>query len=385
MTRMLSGCPVATSVCLSPASSISTAANTNTTSAMPPAVSAVVSLRGQRLRTTVGERDRHRSGSARSPDRAQPVDDPHRRRAHARARAPRRRRRRARTRSAAPPCARVTSNTGNSVPICAANPSPTGKVSAMPMAAADRRDRERLAENQRGARRPGAKPSALSVAYSASRSRAVIAMVLAITAMMITITTKETIADRDHDRLGLRDEAELERLLGLGERLGERVPEQRVDRVADLAPRDRRRRCRREDRRPGRRAAAAALLHRLVQVVPVEEHLRGVGLRLGAVVDAAHHELPGAGEDRPAQRHHVAHLEAVACRRACARPRRPCGRAGRPRARSGGTRNSGTGRSRCAARPRTAGRSSWAPGRCRRTSWRSVTAVTPSTVRIRSR
>ncbi len=46
----LSAEPVATSVCRSPASSISTAANTNTTSAMPPAVSTVVSRRTQRLR-----------------------------------------------------------------------------------------------------------------------------------------------------------------------------------------------------------------------------------------------------------------------------------------------------------------------------------------------
>ncbi len=44
--------PVDTSVVFSPASSISTAANTKTTSAMPPAVSAVVSLRTQRLRAT---------------------------------------------------------------------------------------------------------------------------------------------------------------------------------------------------------------------------------------------------------------------------------------------------------------------------------------------
>ena len=48
----LSYSPVVTKVCLRPASSISTAANTNTTSASPPAVSAVVSRRVQRLRTT---------------------------------------------------------------------------------------------------------------------------------------------------------------------------------------------------------------------------------------------------------------------------------------------------------------------------------------------
>ncbi len=44
----------------------------------------------------------------------------------------------------------------------------------------------------RAATKPGPKPSALRVAYSARRSRAVIAMVLATTAKMITITTNET-------------------------------------------------------------------------------------------------------------------------------------------------------------------------------------------------
>ena len=39
----------------------------------------------------------------------------------------------------------------------------------------------------------GPKPSALSVAYSAVRSRAVIAMVLAITAMMMKMTRNDTI------------------------------------------------------------------------------------------------------------------------------------------------------------------------------------------------
>ena len=42
------------------------------------------------------------------------------------------------------------------------------------------------------ATKPPAKPSAFIVAYSAQRSRAVIAIVFAITAMMMTITTKDT-------------------------------------------------------------------------------------------------------------------------------------------------------------------------------------------------
>jgi hypothetical protein len=46
----LSGWPVATSVARMPSPIISTVANTNTTSAMPPAVSSVVTRRTQRLR-----------------------------------------------------------------------------------------------------------------------------------------------------------------------------------------------------------------------------------------------------------------------------------------------------------------------------------------------
>jgi len=52
ITTTLSAAPVPPSEARRPASSISTAANTNTTSAMPPAVSTVVSLRTHRLRAT---------------------------------------------------------------------------------------------------------------------------------------------------------------------------------------------------------------------------------------------------------------------------------------------------------------------------------------------
>ena len=50
ITMTLSGWPVAISVSRSPAASISTVANTYTTSAIPPAVRIVVSLRAIRLR-----------------------------------------------------------------------------------------------------------------------------------------------------------------------------------------------------------------------------------------------------------------------------------------------------------------------------------------------
>ena len=52
ITTTLSQEPVSTSVLRRPSSSISTVAKTYTTSAMPPAVSAVVTLRAPRLRTT---------------------------------------------------------------------------------------------------------------------------------------------------------------------------------------------------------------------------------------------------------------------------------------------------------------------------------------------
>ena len=50
VTTTLSGDPVSTKVFLRPSSSINTVANTNTTNAMPPAVSSVVSLRVIKLR-----------------------------------------------------------------------------------------------------------------------------------------------------------------------------------------------------------------------------------------------------------------------------------------------------------------------------------------------
>jgi hypothetical protein len=52
MVTTLSGEPVSTRVARRPSVSISTVANTNTTSAMPPAVSVVVMRRVARLRTT---------------------------------------------------------------------------------------------------------------------------------------------------------------------------------------------------------------------------------------------------------------------------------------------------------------------------------------------
>ncbi len=52
ITTTLSGWPVAISVSRNPAASISTVANTYTTSAIPPAVRIVVSLRAIRLRAT---------------------------------------------------------------------------------------------------------------------------------------------------------------------------------------------------------------------------------------------------------------------------------------------------------------------------------------------
>ena len=266
-------------------------------------------LARQQVARDVGERDRCHAGA--SADRAQAVDD-----AHAR-RAPRRHQRgddadrRAPRRPASASSARETKKTGNSVPIAPRERSRrSGSVSAMPTSAADQRDAERLAEDQH-ARRSRPKPSAFSVAYSAKRSRAVIAIVFAITAMMMTMTTNDTAWIATQDRLGHRDEAELERLLGLGQRLGERVPERRVDALRHLGRLLRVARSRTMytptwSARRGKRA-----FDRLVQEVPVEEELRLVGLRVGAVVDAAQRERPRARVDRAAQRDLVADLPAV--------------------------------------------------------------------------
>src|SRR4029077_21119875 len=107
------------------------------------------------------------------------------------------------------------------------------------------------------------------------------------------------------------DEAELERRLGLGERLGEGVPEGRVHgarngrgivriRHAEYVETDL------------VRSAPPRLAHRLVQVVPVKHEVQRDLRVVDCLEDTAHHELPGAGVNRAPQRQHVAYLEAVA-------------------------------------------------------------------------
>lgn len=84
-----------------------------------------------------------------------------------------------------------TLNTGNTPPVACLNRLAAGGIASMPRAppitlmTID-------SPNTSSARNAGPKPSALSVAYSTVRSRALIAIALAITAMMITITTYET-------------------------------------------------------------------------------------------------------------------------------------------------------------------------------------------------
>ena len=98
---------------------------------------------------------------------------------------------------------------------------------AAPMSGDARTTRRRSAD----ATKPGPNPSAFRVAYSPSRSRAVIAIVFAITARMMKMTTNETMRIATTIASVMRDEAELERLLGLGQRLRERVRELAVDRL----------------------------------------------------------------------------------------------------------------------------------------------------------
>ncbi len=84
-----------------------------------------------------------------------------------------------------------TATAGKNDPTVAAKASVSGNVSAMP----SRPPTSAMAIDSakiRAATNPPPKPSVFSVAYSALRSRAVIAMVFAITAMMMTMTTKLT-------------------------------------------------------------------------------------------------------------------------------------------------------------------------------------------------
>src|SRR5579859_5761678 len=58
-------------------------------------------------------------------------------------------------------------------------------------------------------------------------------------------------------------------------------------------------------------AARHGLLQGFIQVVPMEEKLRCIGLALGTVVDRLYDKFPGAGENGTSQRHHIADLESV--------------------------------------------------------------------------
>ena len=85
----------------------------------------------------------------------------------------------------------LTATDGISDPTVAAKASASGNVSAMPRTpptSAMAIDSPKIS----AATKPPPKPSAFSVAYSALRSRAVMAIVFAITAMMMTMTTKLT-------------------------------------------------------------------------------------------------------------------------------------------------------------------------------------------------
>ena len=116
--------------------------------------------------------------------------------------------------------------------------------------------------------------------------------------------------DGHDDGLGHRDEAELERLFRFRQRFGQRVPESLVYGRTDSC-----RAARLVDSHDIDTHRVGAARHRffqdLVQVVPVKEKLRRVGLGVGAVVNGADDEIPGPGKNGPPQRHHVADLESI--------------------------------------------------------------------------
>ena len=152
--------------------------------------------------------------------------------------------------------------------------------------------------------------------------------------------------DELHDQADVADllgEPLDERLLGVGLRLGRRVGEHRVDLLRDLAGLLR---VGDLDHVPADLVREAAVAHRLVQVVPVEEELRLVGALHRRIVDAADVELPRRvvrpAEDRRLERDAVADLPAESPRRVGAddragrdRPARPS--SGPPAARTPGT------------------------------------------------
>jgi len=115
--------------------------------------------------------------------------------------------------------------------------------------------------------------------------------------------------DGDDDGLGHGDEPQRKGLFGLGHGLGQGIPEGPVDGRGHVG-------------RLGGirhayhveaglvRAARDGLLHGLVQIIPMEEHLGLIGGLVLAPVDAAQHELPVAGEDGPLEDDGVADLPA---------------------------------------------------------------------------
>ena len=124
-----------------------------------------------------------------------------------------------------------TKKIGNSDPIASANARASGNVSAMPMQPADERDAERLGEDQQRDE---------AVGEAQRLQRRVLGVALARRHRHRVRHHRHDDddhderhrLDREQDRLGHRDEAELERLLGLGQRFRERVLERRVDRLA---------------------------------------------------------------------------------------------------------------------------------------------------------
>ncbi len=118
-------------------------------------------------------------------------------------------------------------------------------------------------------------------------------------------------ADGGDDRPGHGHEAELEGFFRLGEGLGQGVSEQRVDsgrglsRLVRIAQAD-------DVKTDLVGAARCGLLEGFIEVVPVEEELVLVGVGAGALVDAAQHQFPVAGKDRPLQCDLVTELPAEA-------------------------------------------------------------------------
>src|SRR5690349_5000496 len=304
-TITLSGAPVSTRVACNPRASISTPANTNTTSATPPTVRSVVNRRAHRLRHTyengmlimAGSSDHAQAVDDRRPDHAHGGQGP----GHERGKDSRPERQRDRE--------GLDADHGEEAWEREPEAVHDWEGERQPDHTADQANQQGLTDDENGdvaALEPqGLQHGVLSRALARGHHD------------RVRQHQQNDAHDHERDHLERRDDSgghrhepllEFALALGLGG----------CPRVREIAVHGRGHGChgtRRidlQDEKPGVHGPARlALLHLLVQVLPVEEHLRFVHRRIAAGVDPPHHKLPRPGVDVAFHRDHVAQFEAV--------------------------------------------------------------------------